>query len=242
MLNYFAKSGLILLGVLASAAAFASGDMHLDKAPVNLSDNASLQRGAKTFVQYCLNCHSAAYMRYNRLRDIGLTEQQIKDGYIMTDVKVGDLMKVALNKNDAKVWFGAAPPDLSVISRSRGADWLYTYLRGFYRDDSRPTGWNNVAFASVGMPHVLFEQQGEQVLKHEGEGAHASAKLVLETPGKLKPAEYDAMVGDLVNYLVFMGEPVKNKRVTIGIFVLLFLGIFFVVAYKLKKEYWKDIH
>lgn len=242
MLNYFAKSSLILLGMLVSAAAFASSDLHLDKAPVKLSDNASLQRGAKTFVQYCLNCHSAAYMRYNRLQDIGLSEQQIKEGYIMTGAKVGELMKVALDKKEAKEWFGAAPPDLSVISRSRGADWLYTYLRGFYRDDSRSTGWNNVAFPSVGMPHVLFELQGTQVLQHEGKGEHASAKLVLETPGKLKPAEYDAMVGDLVNYLVFMGEPVKSKRVTIGIFVLLFLGIFFVVAYMLKKEFWKDIH
>jgi len=239
MLN-IAKKGLLLLGMLASVAAFASSDIHLDKAPVNLSDNASLQRGAKTFVNYCLTCHSAAYMRYNRLQDIGMTEQQIK-GLILTDAKVGDLMKIALNSKEAKEWFGAAPPDLTVISRSRGADWLYTYLRGFYRDDSRPSGWNNVAFDKVGMPHVFFELQGEQVLKHEGKDDH-TGKLVLETPGKMKPAEYDAMVGDLVNYLVFMGEPVKTKRVTLGFFVLLFLGVLLVVSYKLKKEFWKDIH
>ncbi len=236
-----AKKGLLLLGMLASAAAFASGGVHLDKAPVNLGDDASLQRGAKTFVNYCLNCHSAAYMRYNRLQDIGLTEEQIKDNLILTGAKVGDLMKVALDKKDAKEWFGANPPDLSVISRSRGADWLYTYLRGFYRDDSRPTGWNNVAFDKVGMPHVLYELQGEQVLKHEGKDDH-TGKLVLEKPGKMTPAEYDAMAADLVNYLVFMGEPVKAKRPIIGIFVLLMLGALGVVSYMLKKEYWKDIH
>lgn len=239
MLN-IAKKGLLLLGMLASVAAFASSDIHLDKAPVNLSDNASLQRGAKTFVNYCLTCHSAAYMRYNRLQDIGMTEQDIK-GLILTDAKIGDLMKIALNKKEGKEWFGATPPDLTVISRSRGADWLYTYLRGFYRDDSRPSGWNNVAFDKVGMPHVLYELQGEQVLKHEGKEDHAG-KLVLETPGKMKTAEYDAMVGDLVNYLVFMGEPVKAKRGTYGIFVLLLLTVLLVVSYKLKKEYWKDIH
>lgn len=236
-----AKKGLLLLGMLASAAAFASSDIHLDKAPVNLGDNESLQRGAKTFVNYCLNCHSAASMRYNRLQDIGLTEEQIKGNLILTDAKPGDLMKVAIDKKEAKAWFGATPPDLSVISRSRGADWLYTYLRGFYRDDSRPTGWNNVAFDKVGMPHILYELQGEQVLKHEGKDDH-TGKLVLAKPGKLKPAEYDAMVGDLVNYLVFMGEPVKAKRPIIGIFVLLMLAGLFVVSYMLKKEYWKDVH
>jgi ubiquinol-cytochrome c reductase cytochrome c1 subunit len=236
-----AKKGLLLLGMLASAAAFASSGVHLDKAPVNLGDNESLQRGAKTFVNYCLNCHSAASMRYNRLQDIGLTEEQIKDNLILTGAKVGDLMKVAIDKKEAKAWFGATPPDLSVIARSRGADWLYTYLRGFYRDDSRPTGWNNVAFDKVGMPHVLYELQGEQVLKHEGKDDH-TGKLVLDKPGKMKTAEYDAMVGDLVNYLVFMGEPVKAKRPLIGFFVLLMLAGLFVVSYKLKKEYWKDVH
>lgn len=230
-----AKKGLILLGMLASAAAFASGGVHLDKAPVNLGDQASLQRGAKTFATYCLNCHAAASMRYNRLTDIGMSEQQIKDTIITTDAKVGDLMKVAIDKKEAKVWFGAAPPDLSVISRSRGADWLYTYLRGFYRDDSRPTGWNNVAFDKVGMPHVLYELQGEQVLG----GDH---KLALDKPGKMKPAEFDALVGDLVSYLVFMGEPAKMVRGTYGIIAMLLLLGLFAISYKLKKEYWKDVH
>jgi ubiquinol-cytochrome c reductase cytochrome c1 subunit len=235
----FAKGVLALLGLLASSAVFASGGaVHLDKAPVNLGDKASLQRGAKYFVNYCLTCHSAQAMRYNRLQDIGLTEQQIKENLIFTGAKVGDTMTNAMNKKDAKEWFGATPPDLSVIARSRGADWLYTYLRGFYRDDSRPTGWNNTVFDKVGMPHVLYELQGEQVLKEEG---HAG-KLVLTKPGKMTPPEYDAMVGDLVNYLVFMGEPGKLSRMKLGIVVLLFLGLFFVVAYALKKEYWKDVH
>lgn len=236
------KKILFLVSLLASTMAFASSDIHLDKAPAKLSDQQSLQRGAKTFVNYCLSCHSAQAMRYNRLQDIGLTEQQIKDNLIFTGAKVGDAMTNSMNKKDAKAWFGATPPDLSVISRSRGVDWLYTYLRGFYRDETRPTGWNNVAFDKVGMPHVLTEYQGEQVLLVEKHGEHETQKLVLAKPGKMTPAEYDGMVADLVNYLDFMGEPMKATRMKLGIFVLLFLGAFFVVAYYLKKEFWKDIH
>lgn len=236
------KKILFLVSLLASTMAFASSDIHLDKAPAKLSDQQSLQRGAKTFVNYCLSCHSAQAMRYNRLQDIGLTEQQIKDNLIFTGAKVGDAMTNSMNKKDAKAWFGATPPDLSVISRSRGVDWLYTYLRGFYRDETRPTGWNNVAFDKVGMPHVLTEYQGEQVLLVEKHGEHETQKLVLAKPGKMTPAEYDGMVADLVNYLDFMGEPMKATRMKLGIFVLLFLGVFFVVAYYLKKEFWKDIH
>ena len=236
------KKILFLISMMASTIAFASGDIHLDKAPINLSDQQSLQRGAKTFVNYCLSCHSAQAMRYNRLQDIGLTEQQIKDNLIFTDAKVGDAMTNSMNKKDAKAWFGATPPDLSVISRSRGADWLYTYLRGFYRDEARPTGWNNVAFDKVGMPHVLNELQGEQVLHVEKHGEHETQKLVLAKPGKMTPAEFDGMTADLVNYLEFMGEPMKTTRMKLGIVVLLFLSVFLVVAYLLKKEFWKDIH
>lgn len=236
------KKILFLISLMASTMAFASSDIHLDKAPINLNDQQSLQRGAKTFVNYCLSCHSAQAMRYNRLQDIGLTEQQIKDNLIFTDAKVGDAMTNSMNKKDAKAWFGATPPDLSVISRSRGADWLYTYLRGFYRDEARPTGWNNVAFDKVGMPHVLNELQGEQVLHVEKHGEHETQKLVLAKPGKLTPAEFDGMTADLVNYLEFMGEPMKTTRMKLGIVVLLFLSVFFVVAYFLKKEFWKDIH
>ena len=236
------KKILFLVSLLASTMASASSDIHLDKAPVNLSDKQSLQRGVKYFVNYCLPCHSAQAMRYNRLQDIGLTEQQIKDNLIFTGVKVGDAMTNSMDKKDAKAMFGATPPDLSVISRARGADWLYTYLRGFYRDETRPTGWNNIAFDKVGMPHVLYELQGEQVLHVEKHGEHEAKHLALAKPGKMTPVEYDNMVGDLVNYLVFMGEPMKTTRMKLGIVVLLFLGVFFVVAYALKKEFWKDIH
>ncbi len=236
------KKILFFVSLLASTMAFANTELQLDKAPVKLSDQASLQRGAKYFVNYCLSCHSAQAMRYNRLQDIGLTEQQIKDNLIFTGAKVGDTMTSSMSKKDAMVAFGAAPPDLSVISRSRGADYLYTYLRSFYRDDTRPTGWNNTVFDKVGMPHVLYELQGEQVLEVEKHGQHEVKKLVLAKPGKMSPAEFNGMVGDLVNYLAFMGEPMKATRMKLGVIVLLFLGGFFFVAYALKKEFWKDIH
>jgi len=220
----------------------------LDSAPVDLANHASLQRGARMFVNYCLNCHSANYMRYSRLQDLGLTEDEIKENLLFTREKPGETMAVAMTKKDAKSWFGATPPDLTVIARSRGPDWLFTYLRSFYRDDSRPTGWNNTVFDKVGMPHVLATLQGEQIAHfriekdHEGNEQHVFDRFELIRPGTVSLAQYDAMVGDLVNYLAWMGEPAKEKRMTTGIFVLLFLGIFFVVAYYLKKEYWKDVH
>ena len=241
------KKLILMLALVLPFAAQANEGVHLDKAPINSANEASLQRGAKVFVNYCLNCHSAAAMRYNRLKDIGLTDEQIKGNLMFAGEKVGETMTVAMNKKDAKNWFGATPPDLSVVSRSRGADWLYTYLRGFYRDSSRPTGWNNVAFDKVGMPHVLYELQGEQHLKlEETTDAHGnkveSHKLVLEKAGKMSTAEYDAMVADLVNYLVFMGEPARGTRYKLGLLVLLFLGLMVVPAYYLKKEFWKDVH
>lgn len=223
---------LLLLPVMG----FASEAAIAVKAPIDLSNHESLQRGAKTFVNYCLNCHSANYMRYNRLQDIGLTEKQIKDNLLFAGAKVGDTMQVSMDATDAKKWFGAAPPDLSVEVRARGADWVYAYLRGFYKDDTRPTGWNNTVYDKVAMPHVLYELQGVQTLNHE---THA---LELAKPGKLNPAEYDAMVGDLTNYMAFMAEPAKQSRKYIGIVVLLFLGVMLVLAKKIKAEYWKDIH
>ncbi|HWR76475.1 MAG TPA: cytochrome c1 [Thiobacillus sp.] len=235
---------LLFLLAAAPVVAFASGaSVHLDKAPVNLSDQDSLQRGARMFVNYCLNCHSAGSMRYSRLQDLGLTEDQIKDNLLFTAEKPGETMKVGMTKADGKVWFGATPPDLSVISRSRGADWLYTYLRGFYRDDTRATGWNNTVFDKVGMPHVMWTLQGEMVAVHKKVGEHeVIERLELVKPGSVTLAEYDAMVGDLVNYLVWMGEPAQLQRKLLGLIVLAFLAVFFVVAYYLKKEYWKDIH
>jgi len=220
--------------------AVANEGVKLDKAPIDAGNEASLQRGAKMFVNYCLNCHSAAYMRYNRLADIGLTEAQIKSNLLFASEKVGDTMTVAMQKKEAKQWFGATPPDLTVEARARGADWLYSYLRGFYRDDTRPTGWNNVVYDKVAMPHVLWQLQGQQILKLDEKTE--SHTLVLDKPGSMSPAEYDEAVADLVNYLVFMAEPAKAKRMQLGLIVLLFLGLMFVVTYYLKKEYWKDIH
>ncbi len=230
----------------------AGAQIKLDHAPINGEDRASLQSGARHFVNYCLNCHSAGYMRYNRLEDIGLNKQQILDNLVFTGAKVGDLMKIAMDPKEAKSWFGVAPMDLTVIARSRaseagsGADWLYTYLRSFYRDAERPTGWNNTVFANVGMPHALWELQGEQVLaehKVQGEGyMKTEMVLKLDKPGKLSKIEYDHMVADLVNYMVYMAEPVRNDRKTIGMFVLIALFLMFFLVYALKKEYWKDVH
>ena len=232
---------LLFAPVLAFAA---GGNVPLDKWPGSVSDKAALQNGAKLFVNYCLNCHGASYMRYKNLVDLGLTEQQVKENLMFTSDKIGDLMMVAARHDEQKQWFGAMPPDLTIIARARGelgnpgagADWLYTYLRTFYKDDKRPTGWNNVAFEAVGMPHVLWELQGTQVMNHE------THKLELAIPGKMSPAEYDKAVSDLVGFMVWMGEPQQEFRRTLGIFVLAFLALLFVVAYALKKEYWKDIH
>lgn len=251
--NMFKIKRLIAALLFAPALALAAGEhLKLDRAPINEEDQASLQRGARHFVNYCLNCHNAGYMRYNRLEDIGLTKQQILDNLVFTGVKVGDLMKVAMDPKEAKSWFGATPPDLSVIARSRaseagsGADWLYTYLRSFYRDAARPIGWNNTVYPNVGMPHALWELQGEQVLaehKVQGEGyMKTEMALKLDRPGKLSKTEYDEMVADLVNYLVFMGEPVRADRKTMGMLVLIALGLLFILVYALKKEYWKDVH
>lgn len=237
------KNFLFLLAA-APVLAFAAGaDIHLDKAPINLADQESLQRGARMFVNHCLNCHSAGYMRYSRLQDLGLTEDQIKENLLFAADKPGETMKVGMTKADGKAWFGATPPDLTVISRSRGADWLYTYLRGFYRDDTRASGWNNTVFDKVGMPHVLWDLQGEMVPVYKKVGEHeVIERLELAKPGSVTLAEYDAMVGDLVNYLEWMGEPAQLQRKQLGIIVLAFLAFFFVVAYYLKKEFWKDIH
>ena len=234
------KKFLIAL-LFAPLAAMASVSLKLDRAPDRATDQVSLQAGARTFVNYCLNCHSAALMRYNRLVDIGLTEQQIKDNLMFTADKIGEPMGISMSRKDAKEFFGAWPPDLSLIARARasgdgsGADWLYTYLRGFYKDEKRPTGWNNVAFESVGMPHVLWELQGDQVMGPDH-------KLQLSKPGKLSPKEYDDAVGDLVAFMVWMADPNAQFREQLGIAVLLFLGVFFVVAYAMKRAFWKDIH
>jgi len=233
---------VILLVPLVAMAS--TGEMRFDRAPIDPRDAVSIQRGAQVFINYCLSCHSAEAMRYNRLDKLGLTEQQIKDNLMFTTDKIGDTMTVAMRRSDAKSWFGVPPPDLSVIARARGADWLYTYLRTFYRDDTRETGWNNLAFPNVGMPHVLYELQGKQVLEaHAGaEGETSVQTLASESPGKLSSQDYDKLIADLVNYLVFMSEPTREARIRIGYAVLIFLGVLFVPVYLLKKEFWKDVH
>ena len=233
---------LLCVLLLAPLLAWASGpETHLDRVPDKSGDVAALQHGAKLFVNYCLNCHSASYMRYNRLRDLELSEQDIRDNLMFTAEKIGEPMTIAMRRADAKQWFGVAPPDLTVIARARtsdagsGGDWLYTYLRGFYRDDARPSGWNNLVFPNVGMPHVLWELQGEQVMG-------ADHQLKLAVAGTLKPEQYDAAVADLVAYLQYMGEPVAPWRKRLGVFVLIFLAAFLVLSYALKREFWKDVH
>jgi ubiquinol-cytochrome c reductase cytochrome c1 subunit len=228
-----------------------------DKAPDRTNDMPALQNGARLFVNYCLNCHAAAYMRYNRMQDFGLTEAQIKANLLFATDKVGDTMKVSLDPKSAKDWFGAAPPDLSVIARSRaghggtGADYLYTYLRTFYRDDKTATGWNNLAFPNVAMPNVLWEMQGQRVAKyveaksaHEGGEGHAEMRFAgfeQTSPGVLNQAQFDDQVADLVAYLQWMGEPAQNLRVRLGVWVLLFLSVFTLIAWRLNAAFWRDV-
>lgn len=245
--------GLMLAFGLASVAQAAGGGVAWDKAPNKINDVAALQSGAKLFVNYCLNCHSAAFMRFNRLQDIGLTEQQIKDNLLVTNGKVGDTMKAAIDPQQAKAWFGANPPDLSVIARSRagaggtGADYLYTYMRTFYRDEDKPTGWNNLAFPNVGMPHAMWELQGDrrpifEEVKEHGSVSHVfKGKWEQRQPGTMTVQQYDEAVGNLVNYLQWMAEPAQNTRVRVGVWVLLFLGVLTFLTWRLNAAYWKDI-
>ena len=252
----------LILWLLASLAfvsgAQAAGDgIAWDKFPKErVTDMAALQNGAKLFTNYCLNCHAAAFMRYNRLRDIGLTEDQIKRNLMFATDKVGDTMKVSLDPREAKEWFGGLPPDLTLIARSRsaagkgsGADYLYTYLRTYYRDDTKATGWNNLAFPSVGMPHVLWELQGQQrAIYVDEKDPHDPAKTVHVfkgfepiTKGTLSQADYNLAVADLVAFLHWMGEPNRGDRVRLGVWVLIFLSIFTVIAWRLNAAFWKDV-
>lgn len=244
----------LLLTVCSFSAVLANSEgMAWDRAPNKTNDVVSLQNGAKLFVNYCLNCHSAAYMRFNRLKDIGLTEAQIKDNLLFTTDKVGDNMKVAMDPKQAKEWFGGVPPDLTVIARSRaghngtGADYLYTYLRSYYRDETKATGWNNLAYPNVGMPHVLWQLQGERKAVFEtahehGHEAHVFKGFEQITPGTMTSVQYDEAIGDLVGYLQWMGEPSQNTRVQVGVWVLLFLLVFTFFAWRLNAAYWRDVH
>ena len=239
------------LGIVTGAHA-AEGGIAWDKAPNRTNDLASLQNGAKLFVNYCLGCHSAAFMRYNRLQDIGISEQQIKDNLLFTTEKVGDVMKTNIDPRQAKEWFGANPPDLTLVARSRaghggsGADYIYTYLRTYYRDDTKATGWNNLAFPSVGMPHALWELQGDRrpvYTKVEQHGHEVDVFKGWEQvrPGTMTPLQYDQAVGDLVNYLQWMAEPAQNTRIRVGVWVLLFLLMALVFVWRLNASYWKEV-
>jgi ubiquinol-cytochrome c reductase cytochrome c1 subunit len=239
------------LGIVAGAHA-AEGGIAWDKAPNKTNDLAALQNGAKLFVNYCLNCHSAAFMRYNRLQDIGITEQQIKDNLLFTTDKVGETMKANLDPAQAKAWFGGVPPDLTLVARSRaghggtGADYLYTYLRTFYRDDTKATGWNNLVFPSVGMPHVMWELQGDRRPVFDKVESHGHATDVFKgweqvSPGTMTPLQFDQAMGDLVAYLQWMAEPAQNTRIRVGVWVLLFLVLALVFVWRLNASYWKDV-
>ena len=250
MIGALKKLVVVSLGSFMLSAAFAAGgDFPLDSAPNRVNNNASLQNGAKIFVNYCLGCHSAVNLRYNRLRDIGLSDQQIKDNLILGDQKVGDLMTIAMSPKDAKAWFGKVPPDLSVEARARGTDWLYTYFRTYYKDEESPTGWNNLVYPNVGMPHVLWELQGERLAKFENvkdaKDPSKSTKVFKGfeqvSPGLMKPQEYDDNIADLVSFMSWMAEPTQLQRKRIGVVVLLFLAIFTLIAWRLNKAYWKDI-
>jgi ubiquinol-cytochrome c reductase cytochrome c1 subunit len=247
---------LIALGGLSAAHA-AGGGIAWDKFPQHKStDVTALQNGARTFANYCLNCHNAAYMRYNRLRDIGLTEAQIKANLMFATDKVGDVMKATLDAKNAKDWLGVVPPDLTLIARSRsaagqgtGADYLYTFLRTYYRDETKATGWNNLAYPNAAMPHILWEWQGQRRAKFVDEAdPHDATKTVHRfvgfeqlTPGTKSPLEYDESVADLVAYLNWMAEPAQSTRTRLGVWVLLFLSVFTVIAWRLNAAFWKDI-
>jgi len=242
------KTIATLLSLLACSLAFASGgaDVRMDPAPIHRLDAESLQRGARNFVNYCLNCHSAKYMRYERLKDIGLTEDQIKGNLMFGTDKIGSTMTVAMTPAEARSWFNAVPPDLSVEARVRGADWLYNYLLAFYRDDKAPTGWNNLVFPNVGMPHVLWQLQGEREPQFDTEKQHGHEVKVFKgwkqvTPGALTPLQYDQAVGDLVGYLQWMAEPAQNHRVRVGAWVLMFLTVLTVFVWRLNAAFWKDV-
>jgi ubiquinol-cytochrome c reductase cytochrome c1 subunit len=261
---------LLLAVLLAAAAPLAQGagemGARLLNAPVNRLDDESLQRGARNFVNYCLTCHAAKYMRYNRLSDLGLTDAQIADNLMFASDKIGETMDVAMTPAQGKAWFGNPPPDLSVEARIRGRDWLYSYLLGFYRDDASATGWNNLVFPNVGMPNVLWELQGQNklvkteyedhekamgaaiavkglsALEPEKDAKIAVLSLAPDKPGTMTRVQYETFVTDLVNYMDYMAEPIRNTRIHLGLLVLLFLGVFFVFAYALKREYWNDLH
>lgn len=233
--------------LLMPAASWSAGGegVHLEKANVDLADTASLQRGARIFVNFCLSCHSAAYMRYQRMADdLGIAEEIVERDMMFASDKIGDLMTATMTVEDAKKWFGVAPPDLSLMARSRGADYLYTYMRSFYLDENSPSGWNNVVFPNVAMPHAMYEWQGNQeaIFTTDEHGNKTFDRFELVKPAKLTPEEYDRAMRDLTNFMVYLAEPAKLSRYKIGFWVIVFLLVMVGLTYALKKEYWRDVH
>ncbi|AHE51245.1 MULTISPECIES: cytochrome c1 [Aeromonas] len=237
-----------VLALLPGLVLAAGGGFPLDKAEYDLSDKASLQRGAATFMNYCAGCHSTQYQRYNRVAaDIGIPEELMRENLVFTGAKIGDLMKSAMSEKDAARWFGAPPPDLTLVARVRGADWIYTYLRSFYVDETRPFGVNNAVFPSVGMPHVLEPLQGTpraEFETHTLDGVEMQQVVSIKSDGngEMNNEEYDQTVLDLVNFLVYSAEPVQQERERMGFWVLGFIAIFFIFTVLLKKEFWRDVH
>ncbi|BCM73847.1 MULTISPECIES: cytochrome c1 [Aeromonas] len=237
-----------VLALLPGLVLASGGGFPLDKAEYDLSDKASLQRGAGTFMNYCAGCHSTQYQRYNRVAaDIGIPDDLMKENLVFTGAKIGDLMKSAMSEKDAARWFGAPPPDLTLVARVRGADWIYTYLRSFYVDETRPFGVNNAVFPSVGMPHVLEPLQGTpraEFKTHTLDGVEMQQVVSIKSDGngEMNNEEYDQTVLDLVNFLVYSAEPVQQERERMGFWVLGFIAIFFIFTVLLKKEFWRDVH
>ena len=243
------KNLFSVIALVASSWAMAAGPaVHLDKAPIDLTDKASLQNGARLFQNYCLGCHQMQYQRYSRtFSDLDIPEEVGMENLMFTGEKVGDHITNNMSAKDGEKWFGATPPDLTNVARVRGPNWLYTYLRSFYADPSRPFGVNNDVFPLVGMPHVLQELQGVPYKAYEtrlvdGESKEVYVGIKTDGSGELNAEEYDRAVADLVNYLEYVGEPTKLEARELGTKVMVFLLIFFVLAYLLKKEYWKDVH
>jgi len=237
------KKLIILLLLTLSFGAIANEEIELQSANIDLSNNESLQRGAKHFVTYCLGCHSAKHIRYLRIAiDVGADPQKVLKDIAPEGASIYDQLHSAMNKHDAEKWFGTQPPDLSLIARSRGADWLYSYLKSYYIDPTKPLGVNNLVFKDTAMPNPLWQLQGEQHAEQRKTIYGEYTKLVIEEPGTLSEKDFDLFVNDLVNFLVYVGEPVQLERQRLGKYVILFLLLFLVIAYLLKKEYWQDIH
>jgi ubiquinol-cytochrome c reductase cytochrome c1 subunit len=236
---------LLTIAIMSSGPLLASsGGVHLASADIDVDDVESVQRGAKVFSEYCLSCHSAKFVRFNRIgHDLGMTEKEVMSGLNNLGVNYGSPMEIAMSKDYAEMAFGAAPPDMSLLARSRGVDWLYTYLTSFYADPARTTGYNNAVFKDVGMPNIFWKQQGVQKPVYEKHGEDEVMVGVEQVEkGTMNPDEFNSMIRDLVAFLSYIGEPNQSYRKTLGIYVLLFLGLLFAVSYAMKKEFWKDVH